>query len=120
MTRPSTKSTSTPKPGITMKEVLSGTVPLINGQPVVEASICDIHAVYNKMVSEWNSVTRTGRKMHGMTTASFYTMFRLARNLGLVEFVREEPMLHPPSKNLYSIRKVSSGDVRAVVSRRRI
>jgi len=54
-----------------------------------------------------------------MTSQSFKTLFKFAQLLGLVELVREEPMLYPPPGGpLYSIRKPDG--VHVVVSARRI
>lgn len=55
-----------------------------------------------------------------MTMQSFKTMFKFAQLLGLVEFLREEPMQFPPSdKQLYTVEMVE-GQPRAKISNRRI
>lgn len=94
------------RPGFITKSVLSGGIPLATGELVKEASITDIHSVYKYLTKQENIVRSRDKKLRGMTYASFITMFRFARCLGLVEKVREEPMLFPPPVGtLLSIRK---------------
>ena len=109
-------------PGLTIKEVLMGDIPLVNGERVTEAAIADIHDVYREIIRQQNQLRPKSKRLRGMTNASFYTLFRLARYLGLVEFVRDEPMLYPPPHgHLYSMRKVAGSErPRAAVSTRRI
>ena len=109
-------------PGLTIKAVLAGDIPLVTGERVTAAAITDIHDVYRQIISQENQLRPKARRLRGMTNASFYSLFRLARYLGLVEFVRDEPMLYPPPHgNLYSMRKdAGSEEPRVAVSTRRI
>ena len=107
------------RPGLTIKRVLLGEISLTNGQRVTEASITDICNTYRELIRRDNTRRPKDKKLRGMSYPSFYTLFRLARYLGLVEFVRDEPMKSPPAGgNLYSLRKDDEVDV--VVSVRRI
>jgi len=90
-------------PGYTIKAVLSGKIPLIIGEFVKEACITDIHSVYKLLTKQENLIRTKDKKLRGMNYDSFLTVFRFARYLGLVEKVREEPMIHPGK--LLSIRK---------------
>jgi len=106
-------------PGLTIKGVLIGKIPLATGDLVTEASITDIHNAYRELLWQVNTLRPKSRKLRGMRYPSFYALFRLARYLGLVEFVRDEPMLFPPPKgHLYSLRK--NAEMEVVVSTRRI
>ena len=109
-------------PGLTIKGVLMGDIPLVTGERVTEVAITDIQNVYREIVRQENQLRPKSKRLHGMTNGSFYTLFRLARYLGLVEFVRDEPMLYPPPHgDLYSMRKdAGSAEPRATVSTRRI
>lgn len=94
------------RPGFITKAVLSGDIPLATGELVKEAAVTDIHSVYRFLTKQENVVRPRDRKLRGMSYASFITMFRFAKYLGLVERVREEPMLFPPpTGTLLSIRK---------------
>jgi len=100
------------RPGFIVKSVLSGDIPLATGESVKEAAVTDIHSVYKFLTKQENLVRPRDRRLRGMTYASFITMFRFARYLGLVERVREEPMLFPPpGKPLLSIRKPDGAHV---------
>ena len=107
------------RPGLTIKGVLMGQIPLATGAIVIEASITDIHHTYQELIRQENMLRPKSRRLQGMRYPSFYALFRLARYLGLVEFVRDEPMLFPPpTGHLYSLRKDTEMNV--VVSTRRI
>ena len=107
------------RPGITIKGVLMGEIPLPNGEHVTEATITDIHNTYKELIHRENMRRPKNKKLHGMTYPSFYALFRLARYLGLVEVVRDELMLSPPAGgDLYSLRRDDGMDV--VVSTRRV
>lgn len=115
------KRTSFIRPGFTCKSILLGELPLLDGRIVSEASINDMHAVYSSLIHKENLLRTKDKKLHGMASHSWYMMFQFAKLLKLVEFVREEKMLHPPDgKNLYSIRRQLSGRMGGVISKRRI
>jgi len=95
------------RPGHTIKAVLSSEIPLTTDKFVKEASITDIHSVYKLLVKQENSIRSKDKKLRGMNYDSFLTLFRFARYLGLVEEVREEPMLR--EAKLLSIRVEPSG-----------
>ena len=109
--------TSPARPGIFTKELLLGHVPLATGELVTEACVTDIHRAYQRMVADENLAREKTKKLKGMTWLSFVTMFKLARYLGLVEFVREEPMKSVKTP-LYRVNK--DHRVTAVISNRRI
>jgi hypothetical protein len=93
------------RPGFITKAILSGDIPLTTGELVTEASVTDIHDVYVYLTKQENITRPRDKRFRGMTYASFITMFRFARCLGLVEKVREEPLLFPPpGVTLLSIR----------------
>lgn len=106
-------------PGLTIKSVLMGQIPLRTGELVTEASINDIHNAYQELVYRENTRREKPRKLRGMRYYSFTALFRLARYLGLVELVREDPMLYPPPHgHLYSTRK--NARIHVVISTRSI
>lgn len=102
-------------PGHSIKAVLSAEIPLTTGKYVAEAAITDIHSVYKLLTKQENLTRPKGKKLRGMTYYSFLTLFRFARCLGLVEEVREEPMLR--EGKLLSIRVEPDGP-RVVKSKR--
>jgi len=116
------RAASTIRPGAIVKQVLLGEVPLETGELVSEAAITDLHSAYKFALSRYNELRLKSKHIRGMTMHSFYTMFKFAQLLGLVEFVRTEPMLSPPpSGSLYTVEKVEkTGRVRAIISLRRI
>jgi len=112
------------RPGLITKAVLLGDIPLRvsktdPGKMVREAAVTDIHSTYKVLTQEENITRPRDKKLRGMSYASFITMFRFARCLGLVEKVREEPLLFPPPDvTLLSIRKPD--DVPEVVESKRV
>jgi hypothetical protein len=122
MANPKGRGGQSTHPGLTIKGVLMGDIPLVTGERVAAAAITDIHNVYREIIHQENQLRPKAKRLHGMTYQSFYTLFRLARYLGLVEFVRDEPMLYPPSHaDLYTMRKNSETEVPTVaVSTRRV
>ena len=107
------------RPGITIKGVLMGEIPLENGDLVTEATITDVFHAYRELIRQENMLRPKARRLRGMRYQSFYSQFRLARYLGLVKFVRDEPMLSPPKGgHLYSLRKDHTA--RVAVSTRRV
>lgn len=107
------------RPGLTIKAVLMGQIPLIDGSHVHEAAIVDICNVYQDLINKENQTRDRVHKIRVITYSSFIHIFKFARYLKLVEFVRDEPMLFPPSRgHLYSVRK--NKVVRAKISTRRI
>jgi len=107
------------RPGAIVKQVLLGEVPLASDELVSEAAITDLHSAYKYALSHYNQLRVKSKHIRGMTMHSFYTMFKFAQLLGLVELVREEPMQFPPPGGpLYSLRKTDR--VRAVKSMRRV
>jgi len=107
------------RPGFIAKAVLSGDIPLTTGEFVKEAAVTDIHSVYRFLTKQENLIRPRDKRLRGMTYHSFVTLFRFAHLLGLVERVREEPMLFPPPHGvLLSIRKPD--DVPIVVEAKRI
>ncbi len=113
---------STPaRPGILIKQVLSGQRPLYSGNVVSEAAIVDLANTYKQFIAEQNLLRPLKSKLKGMNYNSFVKLFKFSQLLGLVELVREEKMLFPPSNgSLYSIRKGARGGISAIVSVRRI
>lgn len=100
------------RPGFIAKAVLSGDIPLTTGEPVKEAAITDVHSVYRFLTKQENLVRPRDKKLRGMSYRSFATLFRFAYLLGLVERVREEPMLFPPpGGGLLSIRKPNGAHI---------
>lgn len=117
------RASSAIRPGILIKYVLMGQVPLIVGgkeQTVTEASIADLYSTYREYVNRENQLRKKDKKISHMVYNSFVHFFKYARYLGLVELVRQEDMLFPPEGgNLYRIEK--TGDkVTGVISKRRI
>jgi hypothetical protein len=92
------------RPGLTIKKVLWGRLPLANGQYVgqyvTEASISDIHRVYRRLIYEENQLRKREHRLRGMNIHSFTTLFKFARYLGLVEFVRNDNRLFDYGGNL--------------------
>lgn len=107
------------RPGNVTKGVLLGEIPLATGELVTEAAITDLHSAYKELIRRENALRPKEKRLRGMTAFSFKTLFKFAQLLGLVELVREEPMLYPPPGGvLYSVRKPDGAHV--VVSTRRI
>ena len=122
-TYPRGKPASPARPGKIIKEVLLGKRPLVTGDLVEEAAIVDLCNVYKDFIYNENLLRPAKSKLKGMVYSSFLRLFKFAQLLGLVELVREEPMLFPPgSKHLYSVRKRETDGVRvfATISKRRI
>jgi len=102
-----------------VKEVLLGHIPLITGELVTEASISDLHRTYKELIRRENALRPRGKRLRGMTSFSFKTLFKFSQLLGLVVLVEERPMeFPPPGGPLYSIRKPDG--VHVVISTRRI
>ena len=110
------------RPGITVKAVLMGTVPLSTGETVSEAAIVDLFNAYKELIRRENELRPKIKRLKGMHNRSFYTMFKFAQLLGLVELVRTEPMLFPPpGGNLYRVEKPNGEyGVRVVPSTRKV
>lgn len=116
------KASTPARPGVVTKQVLMGERPLVTGETVSEAAIVDLHNVYKQFIYEQNLLREHKSRLRGMVYMSFVKLFKFAQLLGLVELVREEPMLYPPpGGNLYSVRK-QTGDTRvfATISKRRV
>jgi len=121
MTVPRARALTPVRPGITIKQVLSGQTPLVSGEFVSEAAITDIHSVYKLLVYRENETRPKAKRLKGMTYASFLKIFKFAQLLSLVELVREEPMQYPPPKgHLYSVRVGAAGRTSSAISKRRI
>lgn len=114
------RATTPIRPGLVAKHVLTGRIPLLpTGEIVSESSIVDLHRTYKELIKMANMSRPRVRRLKGMTYRSYLTLFKFAQLLGLVTFVREEPMeFPPPGGNLYSIRKPDG--VETIVSVRRI
>jgi len=96
--------------GFIIKNTLQGNIPLKTGELVSEAAIADIFGAYKGEVDRVNTLRSRDRRIRGMIWSSFYTAFRFAKIIGLVEFVREEPMLYPPpGGDLVRIEKGGNG-----------
>ena len=116
------KASTPARPGVVTKQVLMGERPLITGEMVTEAAIVDLHNVYKQFVYEQNQLRARRSRLKGMVYMSFVKLFKFSQLLGLVELVREEPMLYPPPHgHLYSVRR-QVGDTRvfATISKRRV
>lgn len=107
------------RPGFAVKGILLGQIPLATGELVTECAITDLHSAYKELIKRENTLRPKHKRLRGMTTHSFKTLFKFAQLLGLVELVREEPMIYPPpTGHLYSIRKIDG--VHVVISTRRV
>ena len=93
------------RPGLLIREVLSGEKPLIvpgsrKGEVeevfVSEACMTDLHFTYKTLISRENQSRPRHTQLRGMTQFSYAKVFRFAKYLGLLEFVREEDMRNPP------------------------
>jgi len=114
------RATTPVRPGLVIKHVLTGKLPLLpTGELVTESSIVDLHRTYKELIKMENMSRPRTRKLRGMTYRSFLTLFKFSQLLNLVTFVREEPMqFPPPGGNLLSIRKPDG--IETVISARRI
>ena len=88
------------RPGLTIKKVLWGRLPLATGEYVTEASISDLHRAYRRCIYEENQLRDKNHRLRGMNIHSFTTLFRFAHYLGLVEFVRNDNRLFDYGGNL--------------------
>ena len=88
------------RPGLTIKKVLWGRLPLATNEYVTEASISDIHRVYRRLIYEENQFRKREHRLRGMNIHSFTTLFKFARYLGLVEFMRSDNRLFDYGGNL--------------------
>lgn len=84
------RAASAIRPGLIVKRILMGELPLDTGELVSEAAIVDLFNAYKRQLREYNQVREKAKHITGMHYRSFYTMFRFAQLLKLVEFVREE------------------------------
>jgi len=98
------------RPGFVIKDVLSGKLPLLNpsggttGELVSEACATDLHITYQTLIRTENHLRPRTKWLRGMTTESFGKLMRFARLMGLIELVKEEPMVYPPvSGNFYRV-----------------
>lgn len=83
--------------GFIIKKTLMGEVPLRDtGEYVSEAAITDIFGAYKGEVERVNALREKPKHIRGMRYRSFFTAFRFAQLLGLVEYIRDEPMRFPP------------------------
>ena len=97
------RAASPVRPGLTIKRVLWGREPLATSEYVTEASISDIHRVYRRLIYEENQLRKREHRLRGMNIHSFTTLFKFARYLGLVEFVRNDNRLFDYGGNLYRV-----------------
>jgi hypothetical protein len=99
------RAASSARPGILIKDVLMGKTPLKDGCYVTEASITDLHNAYKQQVHYQNALRMEDglQPLSGMNVYSFTTLFKFARYLGLVEYVRDEPRHEPSYGNLYRV-----------------
>jgi hypothetical protein len=84
------RAASAIRPGLITKRVLLGELPLDTGEFISEAAIVDLFNAYKRQLREYNQVHTKDKHIKGMHYRSFYTMFRFAQLLHLVEFLREE------------------------------
>ncbi len=120
MTTQRGRAASPIRPGLITKQVLLGEIPLETGEHATEVAITDIHSAYKGVLNRHNQLRPRAKRLKGMTLSSFYTMFKFAQLLRLVELVRTEPMKFPPPKgSLYTVEKIGE-EVRAIVSMRKI
>lgn len=89
-TRPRGRAASFIRPGLIVKKTLMGELPLETNEFVFEAAIVDLFNAYKRQLREYNQLHEKSKHIKGMHYRSFYTMFRFAQLLHLVEFVREE------------------------------
>jgi hypothetical protein len=80
------------RPGLVVKDVLMSKIPIRDSQYVTEASITDLHNAYKNQINDYNILQEKTKRLRGMNVYSFTTLFKFARLLGLVEYVRDEPM----------------------------
>lgn len=108
------------KPGVTIKKVLSGEIPLLSGEKVNTACSTDIHNVYKSLIKEENrGCELLGKKPYrGMTVNSFVKIMVMARLLGLITLDHEEPARYHAGP-LYRIDK-TDGVLTVPVSHRRM
>jgi hypothetical protein len=97
------RAASPVRPGLIVKKVLGGKEALANGEFVTETSISDIHRVYKRLIYEENQLRTREHRLRGMNIHSFTTLFKFARYLGLVEFVRNDNRLFDYGGNLYRV-----------------
>lgn len=99
MAAPRGKAFSQFRPGIIVKGVLTGNIPLEtrNTIPsfVSEACVTDLHQTYKAHLYRENLNRPKVKRLKGMTYESFAKWFRFSRYMGLVEKVREEPANMP-------------------------
>lgn len=93
------------RPGFMIRDVLSGIRPLIipgavKGevieQSATEACMTELHFTYKVLIDRENQTRPKHMQLRGMTTESFAKLFRFARYMGLLEFIRDEDMISPP------------------------
>lgn len=93
------------RPGFMIRDVLAGLKPLITPgaakgevveQPATEACMTDLHFTYAVLIDRENQTRPKHMRLRGMTTESFAKLFRFAKYMGLLEFIRSEDMLSPP------------------------
>ena len=113
------RGTQRVRPGLTIKGVLMGEIPLTNEQLVTEAACVDVHQVYRKLIKIENATRKKPHKLKGMNYQSFSAQFRFAKYLGLIELTREEPLRKPPPGGPL-LNPVKNNGVHVVVTMRRL
>lgn len=114
------------RPGLIVKKVLAGELPLDTGEIVSEAAITDLFKAYKAELEKVNALRPKNKRIKGMVYSSFYTMFRFAQLKGLVKLTRtEEADYYRKTKittqtTLLRVEKGVRGASKVVVSNRRI
>jgi hypothetical protein len=120
MSYPRGRAAQPPHPGITIKNMLTDH----------DASAKDIYIAYKDFVKQENERRLNGvalnnsqkklSRIRGMSYQSFSSLFRLARYMRLIEFVRDEPAHFTGKETMYTTNKSKSGEIIAVLMTRRI
>lgn len=114
------------RPGLIVKRVLVGELPLDTGEIVSEAAITDLFKAYKAELDRVNALRPKEKHIRGMRYSSFYTMFRFAQLKGLVELVRTEEAdyyrktIITAQSTLLRVEKGPRGASRVVASSRRV
>jgi hypothetical protein len=115
------------RPGLICKHTLLGEIPLREtGEFVTEAAITQLFDAYRGEVDRVNSLRSRERRIRGMRYSSFYTMFRFAQLLNLVEHIRDEPAdykrkaIVTTQTTLLRIERGPRGAAHVVTSSRRV
>ena len=114
------------RPGLVIKQVLIGKQPLIDskgnttGELVNEACATDLHSTYKSLINAENQLRPRLKWLKGSTSFSFAKYIKFAKLMGLIEVVREEPMVYPPPHGNLIRAELDKGKLKSKIATRKV